>query len=170
MTTTKRSPFLRSLLLLPLLAIPLLYGAARAAESAHAMLTPGEIRWADAPPVLPPGAKLAVLYGDPAKDSLFVVRLKMPAGYKIPAHWHPTDENVTVISGSFLMGMGEALDAGQTRPYPAGSFVTMPAKTNHFALTKGETIVEVTAMGPFSITYVNPADDPSKARAAAAKR
>jgi hypothetical protein len=131
------------------------------------MLTPAEIKWGDVPPAFPKGAKLAVLYGDPAKTGeLFIVRLKMPANYKLPAHWHPTDENITVISGTFLMGMGDKLDAKKAKPYPAGSFMETPAKTNHYALAKGETIVEVSAMGPFAITYVNPDDDPSKVPAA----
>jgi len=129
----------------------------------HVMLTPAEISWGDAPPILPAGAKLAVLYGDPGKDGLYVVRLKMPAGYKIPAHWHPVDENVTVISGAFAMGMGDRLDPARTKAYPSGSFVVMAAKTNHFALAKGETVVEVTGMGPFTLTYVNAGDDPTRA-------
>jgi quercetin dioxygenase-like cupin family protein len=98
----------------------------------------------------------------PKAGELFIVRLKVPAGYKIPAHWHPTDENVTVISGTFNMGMGDKLDPAKTKAFPAGSFAVAPAKVNHFALAKKEAIVEVSAMGPFAMTYVNPDDDPSK--------
>jgi quercetin dioxygenase-like cupin family protein len=133
------------------------------ADAPPPMLTPAEIKWGNAPPGFPKGAKLAVLYGDPAKaGELFIVRLKMPANYKLPAHWHPTDENITVISGTFLMGMGDKLDPAKAKPYPPGSFMVTPAKTNHYALVKGEAIVEVSAIGPFAITYVNPDDDPSK--------
>jgi len=137
------------------------------ADATPPMLTPPEVKWGDAPAAFPKGAKLAVLYGDPSKaGELFIVRLKMPANYKLPAHWHPTDENITVISGTFLMGMGDKLDPAQTKPYPAGSFMVTPAKTNHYATVKKETVVEVAAMGPFAITYVNPNDDPTKSPAA----
>jgi quercetin dioxygenase-like cupin family protein len=136
------------------------------ADAPMPMLTPGDIKWGDAPPVFPKGAKMAVLYGDPSKTGeLFIVRLKMPAGYRIPAHWHPTDENVTVVSGTFNMGMGDKLDAAKTKAFPAGSFVVAPAKVNHFAVAKTAAIVEVAAIGPFAMTYVNPADDPSKTAA-----
>src|SRR5215813_7184178 len=99
------------------------------------------------------------------EGQLFIVRLKMPAGYKIAAHWHPTDENITVISGTFLFGMGDKLDASKTKAFPAGSFAVAPAKMNHFAIAKTDAVVEVSAIGPFAITYVNPADDPSKTAA-----
>lgn len=135
---------------------------AGADEPSHVMLTPADIQWGDAPPNLPPGAKLAVLYGDPSKSALFVVRIKMPAGYKIPAHWHPTDENITVLTGSFSMGMGDKLDAAKAKTYGPGSFLVTPALTRHYAMARGETVVEVAAMGPFGITYVNPDDDPTK--------
>jgi quercetin dioxygenase-like cupin family protein len=132
----------------------------------HKMVAPNELVWGDAPPSLPPGAKLAVLYGDPGKQGLFILRLKLPANFKIPAHWHPTDENVNVISGAFMMGMGDKLDPAKAKELQPGGFASMPAKTNHFAIAKKETIVQVTAMGPFVITYVNPEDDPRKTAAA----
>ena len=86
----------------------------------------------------------------------------MPAGYKIAAHWHPTDENITVISGTFSLGMGDKLDPAKAKAFPAGSFAVAPAKMNHFAFAKQPAIVEVSAIGPFAINYVNPDDDPSK--------
>ena len=139
--------------------------SAALADTPQPMLKPAEIKWGDAPPSFPKGAKLAVLYGDPGKaGELFIVRLKMPANYKLPAHWHPTDENITVVSGTFLMGMGDKLDPAKAKPYPAGSFLVTPAKTNHYAMAKKEAIVEVAAIGPFSITYVNPDDDPRRAK------
>jgi quercetin dioxygenase-like cupin family protein len=156
------------------LAVMVLLGAVstvRADEATHGtmhnMWTPAEVKWGEGPASLPPGAKMAALYGDPGKPGLFVVQMKFPANYKIPAHWHPTDENVTVISGTFMMGMADKLDPAKTTSLPPGSFASMPAKTNHFAMTKKETIVEIAAIGPFAITYVNPADDPRKTAAAA---
>ena len=147
----------------PLVVMSTLLGSTVLGESPASMLTPKEMTWGDAPSGFPKGAKLAVLYGDPGKaGELFIVRLKMPANYKLAAHWHPTDENITVISGTFLMGMGDKLDSAKAKAYPAGSFMVTPAKTNHYAMAKGETIVEVSALGPFAITYVNPDDDPRK--------
>jgi quercetin dioxygenase-like cupin family protein len=140
------------------------------APPTHTMLTPADIQWGEGPPSLPPGAKMAVVYGDPGKPGLFILRARMPANYKIPAHWHPTDETVTVLSGTIMMGMGDKLDAAKAKALPAGSSATMPAKNNHFAMTKKETVIQVTAMGPFEITYVNPDDDPRKAAKTAEKK
>jgi len=132
----------------------------------HKAVAPNDLQWGEAPPVFKKGAKMAVLYGDPSKPGeLFIVRLKMPAGYRIMPHWHPTDENITVISGSFSVGMGDKFDA-MAQVLPAGGFASMPAKMHHFASARGEAIVEVSAIGPFKITYVNPADDPAKQAAA----
>ena len=134
--------------------------------AAHVAMSPKDIKWGDPPPNLPKGAKIAVLYGDPGKEGLFIARLKMPNGYKIAPHTHPTDESVTIIQGSFAIGMGDTIDP-KTKALPAGSFYSMPAGMHHFAFAKGETVVEVSAMGPFTLNYLNPADDPSKAAAAA---
>src|SRR5262249_29568501 len=143
-----------------------LSAAGALAEAPMTMMPPKDVKWGDAPPIFAKGAKMAVLYGDPSKDGqLFIVRLKMPAGYKIAAHWHPTDENITVLSGTFLLGMGDKLDASKAKAFPAGSFAVAPAKMNHFAIAKTAAGVEVSAIGPFALTYVNPADDPSKTAA-----
>jgi hypothetical protein len=131
----------------------------------HTVLAPEDMKWADAPPIFVKGAKMAVLLGDPGKPGMFIVRMKLPANYKIAPHWHPTDENVTVISGSFAIGMGEKIDP-KTKAMPAGSFFSMPAKMHHFAFTKKETVVDVSGMGPFTLTYLDPNDDPSKQAAA----
>ena len=133
-----------------------------AEDAPHGMYTPSSIKWGDAPPTLPKGAKLAVLYGDPSKDGLFVVRLKFPANYRIPAHSHPTDEIVTVLSGTFMAGMGDKLVPTAVKGFPTGSTIVAPANVNHFAMVKQPTVVEVSGMGPFAVNYVNPADDPSK--------
>ena len=121
-----------------------------------------ELKWGPAPPVFPTGAKMAVLQGDPGKAEQFTVRLDFPAGYTIAPHFHPTDEHITVITGTFLVGMGDKIDAAKMMALPAGGFVTAPAKMNHYAKAKGHTVVQVSAMGPFAMTYVNPADDPTK--------
>jgi quercetin dioxygenase-like cupin family protein len=122
----------------------------------------GDIKWGAAPPNIPPGAQLAVIAGDPGKEGLFTIRLKMPANYKVPAHNHPTDEFVTVISGDFRAGLGDKLDMEKGQSLKAGAFVEMPAGMNHYAWTTEETVVQIAGPGPFAINYVNPADDPSK--------
>jgi quercetin dioxygenase-like cupin family protein len=124
-----------------------------------------EPEFGPAPAIFPAGAKMAVMQGDPSGTGLFTVRLKMPAGYKIPPHTHPTDENVTVISGIFRVGMGGVFDATKMLTLKKGGFVTAPANGAHFAHTEGETIVQVHALGPFAMTYINPADTPPAAAA-----
>jgi hypothetical protein len=131
------------------------------AGSQHAVITPADIKWGDVPPGLPPGAKVAVLYGDPGKAGPFIVRLKAPASYRIMPHTHPTDENLTIISGSAGFGMSERFDAN-VKMLPAGSFISLPARMAHFALFGQDTVIELSSMGPFQINYVNPADDPRK--------
>ena len=96
------------------------------------------------------------------KDEPYVVRLKMPAGYKIPAHNHPTSEYVTVLSGKLHLGLGDKLDLKKGVTLSAGGFAEAPAQTNHFAWASAPTIVQVHGQGPFAFNYVDPADDPSK--------
>jgi quercetin dioxygenase-like cupin family protein len=120
------------------------------------------IKWGPAPPVLPKGGQMAVLSGEPGKSGPFTVRLKMPAGYKIPAHQHPHSEPVTVTSGEFNFGTGDKLDENSTERLGPGGFVDLPGNINHFVFTTVETVVQISAEGPFGIKYVNPADDPSK--------
>lgn len=140
---------------------------AQPAAGEHKVKGPSDIEWVDAPPVLIKGAKMAVLFGDPSKPGLYILRMKFPAKYKVMPHWHPSDENVTVLSGGLAIGMGDTVDA-KTKVMPAGSFFSMPAKMHHFAFTKKATVIEIAGMGPFAINYINPADDPSKAAAPAA--
>ncbi len=129
--------------------------------SAHVVLAAKEIHWGDAPPALPKGAKLAVIQGDPsAAGDLVTVRLKMPKGYAIPPHFHPTDEAVTVLSGSFSMGMGDKLDRSAAKLLGPGGWGLMPKGEHHYAIANAETVVQVHLVGPFAITYVNPGDDP----------
>ena len=108
-------------------------------------------------------AQMAVLQGDPGGPAMFTVRLRMPDGYRIPSHTHPTDEIVTVISGNFRVGMGKTFDPKTMLTLKAGGFITAPANGAHYAAAQGETVVQVHAMGPFAMTYVNPADTPKPA-------
>ena len=145
------------------LSVPMLMMAAslsRAGEMS-APVQAEEIKYGAVPPVLPPGATMAVLAGDPSKAGFVSVRLKMPAGYQIPAHTHPTDEHVTVISGSFALGMGDKLDKAKSKTLKPGGYGVAAANMHHFAWTKSGAIVQVDMIGPFQITYVNPSDDPS---------
>jgi quercetin dioxygenase-like cupin family protein len=147
-------------------ALPIMIAAALPARaegpSMDLVSGPDGVKWGPAPPSLPKGAMVAVLAGDPAKDGPYVVRLKMPANYQIPAHRHPTTENLTILSGSFHAGMGDKLDIGDGQAFEPGGFVAMTAGMNHYAWTTAETVVQVHGKGPFAIVYVNPADDPSK--------
>jgi quercetin dioxygenase-like cupin family protein len=133
-----------------------------ASAPAHVLTTASEIKWGEPPPVFEKGASFSVIAGDPSKPGLYVVRLKMPAGYKIAPHWHPTDEHVTVISGTFALGMGDKFDKMTMKDLPAGGYALLPAEMRHFALAKTDSTVQVHGIGPFALTYVNPADDPSK--------
>ena len=132
--------------------------SATAAE--HPMQTLEEVQWGDAPPMLPAGAKIAVLSGNPGGDGLYTVRLKFPAHYAIPAHSHPKDEHVTILRGTLFMGMGDKLDARAGKALPVGSFAITPAGVNHYAYTEEEVIILLHGMGPVDFKYVNPADDP----------
>jgi uncharacterized protein DUF4437 len=128
----------------------------------HKMYSPADIQWVDAPPSLPPGAKVAVLEGDPSKPGYFAMRLKSPDGYKIMPHWHPNVERITVISGTLNMGLGDTFDESKAHAMTAGSYGTMQPKVHHYAWTTGETELQITTLGPWKLVYVNPADDPSK--------
>ena len=118
------------------------------------------IKWGPAPAVFRPGAQMAVLQGDPGKSEPFIVRLRFPDGYAIAPHTHPTDEHITVIDGSFSVGMGGKMDEASMVTLPAGGFVTAPAQHPHYAKAHGETTVQVNAVGPFELTYVDPKDMP----------
>jgi ketosteroid isomerase-like protein len=124
--------------------------------------TASAVKWADAPPFLPKGAKLAVLLGDPSKPEPFTIRLQMPDGYRIAPHTHPTDEHVTVLSGVMRAGMGPKWDDKALGDFAPGGYANMAAEMPHYAMAKGATVVQVHGVGPFVVTYVNPADDPSK--------
>lgn len=119
--------------------------------------------WKPAPPSLPKGAMIAVLEGDPTKEGPFVFRVKAPDGYAIPPHTHPKMERITVLAGTFNVGMGDKVDRSKARPMPAGTYGYWPAGMKHFVWTTGETVLQFHGMGPWTIQYVNPADDPRNA-------
>lgn len=129
-------------------------------EIHHTMIPAEEIVFKSGPATLPAGAQFAVLHGNPTEEGPFVMRLKFPAGYEIPPHMHPEEEHVTVISGGFGMGAGEVHDRSKAPILAPGSFVQIPVGAAHFAWTEEETVVQINAIGPFGITYVDPEDDP----------
>lgn len=131
-------------------------------DTGHLMLNKADIKWMEGPPGLPAGAKFAVLAGDPSKEGPFTIRAVLPANYKIPAHWHPTTENLAVLEGTLYMGSGEKLDEKSAKELSPGGFSSIPPKSPHFVFTKSTCTIQVHAIGPFAITYINPEDDPRK--------
>jgi hypothetical protein len=136
-----------------------------AQDSSHEKnaFTPESISWGPAPPVVRPGAQLAVLEGDPsASTGDYTIRLKMPDGFRIAPHWHPKRENVTIISGTFKVGMGDEFDPNKMKAFVSGSFAFLDPNMHHYAMASGETIVQVHGQSPVQFNYINPDDDPSK--------
>jgi quercetin dioxygenase-like cupin family protein len=133
-----------------------------AAPTSHVMVESASIKWVDPPPSLPPGSKIAVVSGDPSKAGPFVIRAQVPAGYKVPPHWHPGDENITVLNGTVALGMGDNWDDSKLQTLGVGGYVGIPAEMRHFFLAKSAATFQVHGMGPFVLNYINPADDPSK--------
>ena len=125
----------------------------------------GELKWTDGPATLPPGTKMVILEGDPTRAGVFTMRIKFPAGMIVSPHFHTQTEHTTVMSGTLHVGMGEKVDKAATRSLAAGSFGFWPAGMKHFAWMEGETVLQLHGQGPWTITYVNPADDPRKAPA-----
>lgn len=143
----------------------ILIGAATsvlAQTKAHVISAVKEAQWGPAPPMLPAGAEIAVLAGNPGGSSAYTVRLKFPANYAIPAHSHPTDENVVIVSGALTFGMGDKLAKGAAgnKTLSPGGYALMPAGMNHYAYTASETTIVLYGQGPVEFKYVNAADDP----------
>lgn len=132
------------------------------AQAKHIIVPPDQVKWGPAPPALPAGAQLAVLEGNPGEKGDVTLRLKMPANYVIPPHWHSMTESVTVLSGTFYVGAGDTLDKKGSQLLQPGGFVSLPAKMHHFAWVSAPTVVQINLQGPFDIFYVNAADDPQK--------
>src|SRR5262245_15195295 len=124
------------------------------------LVTPAEIQWGPGPAILPPCAQEAILYGDPTKDGLFSMRFRLPKGYGVAPHTLSKAGLVTVISGTFRVGMGEKVDPSKARAMPAGSFVALAPGTPHFVSVDEETVVQLNNIGPWEISYIDPEDDP----------
>jgi quercetin dioxygenase-like cupin family protein len=159
MKTTGLTTVLGSLAL-ALLCASSLAAVAAAETRPHVMENLSAAKWGPAPPMLPAGAQIAVLAGDPSKAAPYTIRLKFPANYDMPAHSHPEDENVAVVSGELFIGMGTKLDKTAGHGLRVGAFALMPAHANHFAYTKSETTILLYGLGPVEFKYVNPSDDP----------
>jgi catechol 2,3-dioxygenase-like lactoylglutathione lyase family enzyme len=137
--------------------------AVHAASNQKNAFTPDAIAWGPPPPFVAPGAQLTLLEGDPtAASGDYTVRLKMPDGYRIAPHWHPRRENVTVVSGTFKVGMGDSFDTAKMADFPAGSFAFLDPDMHHYAMASGPVIVQVHGASPLQFNYVNPQDDPSR--------
>ncbi len=148
--------------LVGLTGLVLTLGAQTASSEKHAF-TPDAIPYGPPPPFLAPGAQLAVIEGNPgAASGDYTVRLKMPDGYRIAPHWHPLREHVTVLSGTFKVGMGDHFDESKMALFPAGSFAYLDPDMHHYAMASGEVVVQVHGKSPLQFNYVNPSDDPSK--------
>jgi quercetin dioxygenase-like cupin family protein len=135
-------------------------GSAAFAADMSPVVAAKDVKWGPAPPALPPGAQMAVMAGDPAKTGFVSLRAMLPAGYTIPPHSHPSDEHVTVLSGSIAFGMGDKADAKTATTAEAGGYFTAMAGMHHYATTQTGAVLQIDLIGPFAITYVNPADDP----------
>ena len=149
---------------LPFLAVALSLAAFVMVQPLQAQnaFTPDQVKWGPAPPFVPPGAKIAVLEGDPtASTGDFTIRLTMPDGYKIAPHTHPHRENVTVLSGTLRVGMGDTFDASKMAGFGAGSFAYLDPSMHHYAAASGETVIQIHGMSPLQFIYINPADDPT---------
>jgi quercetin dioxygenase-like cupin family protein len=146
----------------PAIALLLMTALLGAAACATAPMTalPADVKWVDHPAF--PGVKLAILHGNPAQPGPFVVRLLFPANYQVPPHFHPNDENVTVISGRVNIGFGDRIDRSKAQRYASGEFVRVPATQRHYAWTTDDTVIQSHGAGPTSVTWVNPADKPGK--------
>ena len=143
-------------------ALMLIAAPSHAQKQAGTSKSAKALAWGPAPAVFPAGARMAVERGDPSKSGEFVVRLSFPKGYTIPPHFHPTDEHVRVRSGTFLVGMGDVVEASKTMKMAANDTGTIAATMHHYAIASTPVVLSIRAMGPFAMTYVNPADDPRK--------
>jgi quercetin dioxygenase-like cupin family protein len=129
-------------------------------QEQHILVDPARLQWSAAPAVLPPGAQVAVIEGSPAQPGLFTMRLRLPDGYRIAPHFHDADEHVTVLDGTFVLAMADAGQGSSETALPAGGFAVMPAGMRHSARAQGVTLLQIHAVGPWKLTYVNASDDP----------
>ncbi len=134
--------------------------AQQTSVGAEKVILPQDLKWGAAPASLPAGAQAALLYGDPSKEGLFALRVKIPKDYFIPPHTHPQAEIVTILTGGFSLGMGPKADRRAAKPIGAGGFMAMPPQMAHYVFADEETVLQITSIGPWGIDYVNPRDDP----------
>lgn len=159
------------LLAVAALAVLAPHAAAQATHSAAAPHAGGPphsaaaVKFGPGPDFLPKQVQFALIQGDPSKSGIYTIRLHFPAGFHFPAHYHPADEHVTVLQGTFIVGMGDSIDVAKGQTLTAGGFITAPADGHHWAVARGVTVVQVSGEGPFGITYVKESDDPRHAHA-----
>ena len=134
-----------------------------AAESWKLFL-PAQVPWGAGFASLPPGARVAILEGDPSRDGFFTMRIEMPDGYRVAPHWHPRQERLTIISGTLMLGMGERFDEKTLKPLSPGTYSSMPPRMAHFAVARGQTVLQLSSIGPWAITYINSDDDPRNSK------
>lgn len=159
----KKTAFWIVLLLSGLSAAFLFAGDAMKAETQLIMLKPTDLKWTDGPATLPPGLKMAVMEGDPKASGLVTMRLKLPPNYKLAPHTHPSDERVTVISGTLYFGMGDKIDASKSHMLPEGSFFVAPMGKPMYAYTKGKgAVIQLNVMGPWGLTLLTPEEKPAE--------
>lgn len=154
----------RSVMLGCALVLAIAGPAATQSKSNHVIVDPASTKWGPGPAALPPGARAVLLYGDPAKPEFFVMRLSFPKGFRIPPHTHPQPEILTIISGSFRLGMGRTADRAKARRLGPGSFTAMPPDMAHYAFIDQPSVVQISTTGPWAVKYINPADDPRNKR------
>ena len=148
----------------PAIVAGLIFAGAGSALAQDRMITvlAQKEQWGPAPPALPPGAQIAVLEGDPGKKGAITLRLKFPANYAIPPHWHSMFERVTVMSGTLHIAMGDVLNRQSGQALEQGGYVSLPSKMHHYAWTTTPTVVQINLEGPFDIFYVNASEDPQR--------
>lgn len=135
-------------------------GMTHSGTPGHTILTVDQLKWMGAPSALPSGAQIAILEGNPMKSGPYTMRILAPANYRVPPHWHSELEHVTVVSGTFYLGLGDKFDTTKGKELTTGSFAVMHPKVKHYAWTTEETVIQLHGIGPWNIHYINPADDP----------
>ncbi len=126
----------------------------------HLLVAPSDVKWSPGPASLPPGAEIAIIEGDPAKEGPLTIRLKFPADYAVAPHTHPVTEQLTVLKGSIALGVGKKMDKKAAKHLSAGGYSMMPKEMPHYAWTTEPTVIQLNSSGPWGITYVNKKDDP----------
>ena len=144
------------------LAVIVLVTTTAIAADQHVMVQPDDLKWASAPPVLPKGAHIAVLYGDPDKAEPFVFRLNSRPATRVAAHIHPNDYDLTVLSGTIYLGTGDKFDAARGDGLKAGGYLHLPKNTRHYEWSTEDTVIQLSGIGPVGMTYLDPSDDPRK--------